>query len=97
MKVFSVFGTKSTNTEQPTEDDVDKCIFEDVPEEVPSGTESLEYQLPPHHRCAAHSLNLVSTTDADKAEEDPTYKRLSRGTFAKCQALWNKLSKMNAV
>ncbi|KAL0172202.1 hypothetical protein M9458_032513, partial [Cirrhinus mrigala] len=28
----------------------------------------LEYQLPKHHRCACHLLNLVSTVDASKAE-----------------------------
>ena len=31
--------------------------------------------------------------DAERAEKDPTYKRLTRGTFAKCQALWNKASR----
>ena len=54
---------------------------------------SFEYQLPPHQRCAAHTLNLISTVDAEKAEEDPTYKGLTRGTFAKCQALWNRSSR----
>ncbi|KAL3981287.1 myomegalin [Sarotherodon galilaeus] len=51
----------------------------------------LEYQLPPHQRCACHLLNLVATTDAALAESmNDTYKRLSRATFAKCQAIWNK-------
>jgi hypothetical protein len=42
--------------------------------------------------CAAHSLNLVSTTTAAAAaaEKDYQYKKLSRASFAKCQALWNK-------
>uniref|UniRef100_A0AAR2LSC1 BED-type domain-containing protein n=1 Tax=Pygocentrus nattereri TaxID=42514 RepID=A0AAR2LSC1_PYGNA len=53
----------------------------------------LEYQLPKHHRCACHLLNLVSTVDALKAEVNPLYKRVSRSTFAKCSSLWNKSSR----
>lgn len=51
----------------------------------------MEYQLPPHQRCACHLLNLVATTDASLAEAmNDNYKRLFRATFAKCQAIWNK-------
>ncbi|XP_065127714.2 uncharacterized protein [Paramisgurnus dabryanus] len=53
----------------------------------------LEYQLPKHHRCDCHLLNLVSTVDASKAEVNPLYKRVSRSTFAKCSSLWNKSSR----
>ena len=55
--------------------------------------ETLDHQLPPHQRCAAHSLNLVSTVNAKKAEADQTYKRLGRGAFVKFQVLWNKTSR----
>ena len=88
VKAFSVFGA---NAEQP--DESDDFVFEVVSEHLTRAEDSLEYHLPPHHRCAAHSLNLVSTVDAEKAEEHPIYKRLSRGTFAKCQSLWNKSSR----
>ena len=53
-------------------------------------TSDNDYSLPPHQRCACHTLNLIATTDAEKAEADATYKKLYRSTFAKCQALWNK-------
>lgn len=53
----------------------------------------LEYQLPKHHRCACHLLNLVSTVDASKAEVNSLYKRVSRSAFAKCSSLWNKSSR----
>lgn len=46
--------------------------------------------LPPHQRCAAHTLNLVATVDSEEALNDTTYKRNSRRVFAKCQALFNK-------
>ena len=49
-----------------------------------------EYHLPCHHRCACHMLNSIATTDADKAESDPTYKKISHAAFSMCQALWNK-------
>ncbi|XP_043970018.1 uncharacterized protein LOC122829491 [Gambusia affinis] len=52
--------------------------------------DSSEYQLPKHHRCACHVLNLISTVDATKANSNETYKKLSRASFAKCGGLWNK-------
>ncbi|XP_076856000.1 uncharacterized protein LOC143510490 [Brachyhypopomus gauderio] len=52
--------------------------------------DGLQFQLPKHHRCACHLLNLVSTVDAEKATSNDSYKRLSRSTFSKCYALWNK-------
>ena len=92
VKAFSVFGAAATaNAEEP--DASNEVVFEDVSEDLTRAEDSLEYHLPPHHRCAAHSLNLVSTVDAEKAEENPAYKRLSRATFAKCQSLWNKSSR----
>ncbi|XP_038126956.1 uncharacterized protein LOC119773848 [Cyprinodon tularosa] len=53
----------------------------------------LEYQLPKHQRCACHLLNLISTADALKANENPVYKRLSRSAFSKCSSLWSKSSR----
>ena len=45
-------------------------------------------------RCAAHTLNLICTTDADKAlTEDKPYSRIYHGSFAKCQALWNAVKR----
>lgn len=48
------------------------------------------YSLPPHQRCACHTLNLIATTDAAKAETDAVYNKTYRSTFAKCQTLWNR-------
>ena len=49
--------------------------------------------LPKHMRCAAHTLNLVSTTDADKALQGNGYRSVYRSAFAKAQQLWNKQSR----
>lgn len=48
-------------------------------------------QLPPHMRCAAHTLNLVATTDADAAlQKSPSYEKQFTSAMAKCRSLWNK-------
>ncbi|XP_060782746.1 uncharacterized protein LOC132889959 [Neoarius graeffei] len=52
--------------------------------------DTLEYQLPRHHRCACHLLNLVSTVDVEEANVNSAYKRVSRLAFSKCWGLWNK-------
>ena len=53
----------------------------------------LNSQLPPHHKCAAHLSNLICTTDVTVAEQNHQYKKVSRGTFSKCQASWNKTTR----
>ncbi|KAI5609631.1 hypothetical protein C0J50_9371 [Silurus asotus] len=52
--------------------------------------DGLEFQLPKHHRCACHLLNLGSTVDVLEANLNSAYKRLSRSAFAKCSSLWHK-------
>lgn len=50
-----------------------------------------DYSLPPHQRCACHTLNLIATRDIEQAlTQSEPFKRVSRSTLAKCQALWNK-------
>jgi len=35
-----------------------------------------DYLLPPHQQCACHMLNLIATTDAEKAKADAAYKKV---------------------
>uniref|UniRef100_T1ILD6 HAT C-terminal dimerisation domain-containing protein n=1 Tax=Strigamia maritima TaxID=126957 RepID=T1ILD6_STRMM len=50
--------------------------------------------IPPHFRCAAHTFNLVATTDAEKAlKSSVPYARICRQAFSKCSDLWNKYSR----
>ena len=96
VKAFSIFATSADGEEEENHDDIgedEDCQFKDVFDDLSQASQGFEYQLPPHQRCAAHTLNFVSTTDADKVEADLNYKRLSRSTFAKCAALWNKASR----
>ncbi|XP_029348038.1 uncharacterized protein LOC115034755 [Acyrthosiphon pisum] len=48
------------------------------------------YVLPKHHRCAAHTLNLVAIKDSESALNNYTYKKQSRATFAKLNGIFNK-------
>ncbi len=72
--------------------DGEEVEFMDV-EAILEEDDGLQYQLPKHHRCACHLLNLVSTVDVDRANKTEAYKKLSRSAFSKCQALWNKASR----
>ena len=49
--------------------------------------------LPEHMRCCSHTLNLIATTDADKALADGAYKKIYRQSMAKATALWNLTSR----
>lgn len=49
--------------------------------------------LPPHFRCASHTLSLLGTTDFKKCIEQLKGSALSRmhhSAFSKCNGLWNK-------
>ncbi len=92
VKAFHMFGAQdgAEDEEDDADDLADHTDYHDASAILDEDT-GLEYQLPPHQRCACHLLNLVATTDAALAESmNETYKRLSRATFAKCQGIWNK-------
>ena len=108
VKAFRVYEEDENNnvapeevTEEATQDDgpdteemeaeVDFISVENImAEDINDG---LQYQVPKHHQCACHLLNLVSTVDANNANKTEAYKRLSRSAFSKSQALWNKISR----
>lgn len=109
IKAFRVFGVgedennavaETTNAEETTyeDDETDEEIeeeeveFIDV-EAILSENDGLQYKLPKHHRCACRLLNFVSSVDVKEADKTAHYKILSRSTFGKSQALWNKTSR----
>ncbi|XP_029178093.1 uncharacterized protein LOC114945911 isoform X2 [Nylanderia fulva] len=54
--------------------------------------------LPSHHRCVSHSLNLVAVKDSEKAlDNDVSYKKLYRLTFAKLTKLWSKQNQSTQI
>ncbi|KAF0704907.1 ACYPI24120 protein [Aphis craccivora] len=48
--------------------------------------------LPPHMRCCAHTLNLISTTDIRK-NKDASYIKISESTFKKLFSFWTLISR----
>jgi hypothetical protein len=92
VKAFSVFGKPETGDDDvESTDESDDDEFGSVPREavdlhsVLTNVTSYEYELPHHQRCMAHALNLVSTSDADKAKTDAAYKKISTSAFGKCK------------
>lgn len=117
----NVYGNDGeSNIEEELEEDIE---FSSIPisevlnnEEFNSNQQSnsnwedtLLYNLPKHHRCASHTLNLIATADIEKAfrsndDKNVTnrcllgaYKKQSRLTFAKCQAIWNKQNRSSQM
>ena len=100
-KAFRVYqpAVPSSDAESEGEeeqvDEEDDVTFTDVTELL-SVDEAVDAQitLPPHYRCASHTINLISTTDVKKHLESSTESRaVYMSSMAKCSGLWTKASR----
>ena len=99
----SAFSLSSPDVQDNDNDlDEEETTFESVSDTLTLDREQkedqdftqIEYELPAHERCAAHTLNLVVSSDVDKCLSSSALSRsVYRSSFAKCYALWNKASR----
>ncbi len=94
-KAFKIFSQESTAAEDvnplPQEEEEEELQFTDLSSILDDCSEANDLLLPPHFRCAAHTLSLVATKDSEAALRPATseYTKIFRSTFAKLQAVWN--------
>ena len=99
VKAFRMFGSVDEEIDEDEEDDtVDEDLIQPVSITATlvnqrSNGRGTNVQLPPHLRCACHSLNLIATKDAQDAELDSQFKKLHRSSSAKATAIGNKSSR----
>ncbi|KAK0155357.1 hypothetical protein N1851_002314 [Merluccius polli] len=101
VKAFKVYQPQPvTESDDETEvgestPTVDDVTFLDLSEILTAEDESDgQLSLPPHHRCASHTINLISTNDVDKyLTSNAESKAVYRSSTAKCTALWTKSSR----
>lgn len=96
VKAFNEYGGCEKDDEMDSTDDVQfadvSAVLQEEQEE-----EELNFFLPPHHRCAAHTLNLIATTDLDKAASQGVSRKLYRSAMSKCAAIWNKANRSSGA
>lgn len=91
VKAFKVFAPSSQEESSESESDDPNLINEDiVSQSLNLNADSEELSLPPHFRCAAHTLNLVAAHDLASAALTAQCKALLRSSLTKATGLWNR-------
>jgi len=97
VEAFTVYSDSASKIVEDAELEGEDVVFEDMDELLSVDDDDLtqvQHDLPPHYRCAAHSLNLVASKDVDKfLSTSSISKTVYRNSFAKSSALWNKASR----
>ncbi|KAF2365032.1 Zinc finger BED-type [Trinorchestia longiramus] len=74
----------------PPEDDGSLDLEFIAFDDMEKGSEGGYIKLPRQRRCAAHTLNLVASSDIDEKLMPEAFMKAYRSAIAKAQALWNK-------
>uniref|UniRef100_A0A3P9JZ87 HAT C-terminal dimerisation domain-containing protein n=1 Tax=Oryzias latipes TaxID=8090 RepID=A0A3P9JZ87_ORYLA len=97
VKAFKTFPPPESDEdekEEEEEEEQEDVLFTDIAEALTSVSDEGHITLPPHYRCASHTINLISTSDVEKyLTTSPTTKSVYRVTIAKFTALWTKASR----
>uniref|UniRef100_A0AAY5KS23 HAT C-terminal dimerisation domain-containing protein n=1 Tax=Esox lucius TaxID=8010 RepID=A0AAY5KS23_ESOLU len=90
VKAFQMYQPESLSDD---DDDNEEVTFTNVADVLDTSTEE-GIVLPPHLRCASHTLNLISCSDVEKwLLSNPGTKGIYRSATAKCTALRSKASR----
>lgn len=74
-------------------EDEDEIILEDL-SSILINVEDSEISLPPHYRCASHTLSLVAVSDC---EEELLSNKAFKTVLNTCKQLWKKQNKTTTV
>uniref|UniRef100_A0AAZ1XY44 HAT C-terminal dimerisation domain-containing protein n=1 Tax=Oreochromis aureus TaxID=47969 RepID=A0AAZ1XY44_OREAU len=92
IKAFRMFQ-KSDSDEELEEDD--EVTFIDVEQTLSTKSEG-QFSLPPHLRCASHTLNLIFH-DVEKWLQANEAKFIYRSATSKCSAMWTKANRSSVA
>ena len=92
VKAFMVF---SDSAEDVASENINELLSLDLEEtNIDDNLTQVQFDLPPHYRCAAHTLNLVACKDVNKSfQSSNASKSVYHNTFAKNSALFNKANR----
>ncbi|XDV11629.1 hypothetical protein PO909_000517, partial [Leuciscus waleckii] len=92
-KATATVTDNGSNFVDDDDEEDEEVTFTNVADVLDTSTEE-GIVLPPHLRCASHTLNFISCSDVDKwLLSNPGTKGIYRTATAKCTALWSKASR----
>lgn len=96
VKAFNTYS-KTNNSDSDNDSDSDDENENVDLFDILNSTSTLEQesdtfiQLPPHYRCASHTLDLIAKSDVDKMiTTNSDFKKFYRKMLGKCSAMWSK-------
>ncbi|KAL3987880.1 SEL1 protein [Sarotherodon galilaeus] len=94
VKAFKVYQPPPQSDDSEYEED--EVTFVSIGDVLQNGADDADdaISLPPHQRCASHTMNLISCTDVEKwLLSEAATKTIYRSATTKCAGLWNKASR----